>query len=62
MAPDSANVFIRQLTGVRFVAAAWVVLYHYQGPLAAAGREVEHVCLMIYDVTEAAEAQLRQAP
>ena len=31
-------------------------------PLAAAGREVEHVCLMIYDVTEAAEAQLRQAP
>ncbi len=37
MAADSANVFIRQLTGVRFVAAAWVVLYHYQGPLAAAG-------------------------
>jgi hypothetical protein len=31
------NVFIRQLTGVRFVAAAWVVLYHYQIPLAAVG-------------------------
>ncbi len=27
------TVFIRQLTGVRFVAAAWVVLYHLQGPL-----------------------------
>ena len=33
--PDSASVdiFIRQLTGVRFVAAAWVVLYHFQVPL-----------------------------
>ena len=27
------NVFIRQLTGIRFVAAAWVLLYHLQGPL-----------------------------
>lgn len=25
--------FIRQLTGVRFVAAAWVLLYHFQAPL-----------------------------
>lgn len=31
------NVFIRQLTGVRFVAAAWVLLYHLQGPLAVLG-------------------------
>jgi peptidoglycan/LPS O-acetylase OafA/YrhL len=31
------NVFIRQLTGVRFVAAAWVLLYHLQGPLNALG-------------------------
>ncbi len=29
------NVFIRQLTGIRFVAAAWVLLYHLQIPLAA---------------------------
>lgn len=29
-------------------------------PLAAAGGEVEHVCLMIYDMTDAAVAQLRQ--
>lgn len=29
-------------------------------PLAATGGEVQHVCLMIYDMTEAAEAQLRQ--
>lgn len=29
--------FIKQLTGVRFVAAAWVVFYHYQPALAAAG-------------------------
>jgi len=29
------NVFIRQLTGIRFVAAAWVLLYHLQVPLAA---------------------------
>ena len=29
------NVFIRQLTGIRFVAAAWVLLYHLQGPLEA---------------------------
>jgi peptidoglycan/LPS O-acetylase OafA/YrhL len=28
------NVFIRQLTGIRFVAAAWVLLYHLQVPLA----------------------------
>ena len=30
-------MFIRQLTGVRFVAAAWVVLYHLQGPLNTIG-------------------------
>ena len=30
-------VFIRQLTGIRFVAAAWVLLYHLQGPLAVMG-------------------------
>jgi peptidoglycan/LPS O-acetylase OafA/YrhL len=29
--------FIGQLTGVRFVAAVWVMLYHYQAPLAALG-------------------------
>ncbi len=29
--------FIRQLTGVRFIAAAWVMLYHYQPALAASG-------------------------
>ena len=29
--------FIGQLTGVRFVAAFWVLLYHYQGALATAG-------------------------
>ncbi|NQU37674.1 MAG: acyltransferase [Actinobacteria bacterium] len=29
--------FIRQLTGVRFVAAFWVVLYHYQPAFATAG-------------------------
>ena len=34
LAPGSfVNVFIRQLTGIRFVAAAWVLLYHLQGPL-----------------------------
>jgi peptidoglycan/LPS O-acetylase OafA/YrhL len=31
------NVFIRQLTGIRFVAAAWVLLYHLQGQLAVIG-------------------------
>jgi peptidoglycan/LPS O-acetylase OafA/YrhL len=31
------NVFIRQLTGIRFVAAAWVLLYHFQGPLGTIG-------------------------
>jgi peptidoglycan/LPS O-acetylase OafA/YrhL len=31
------SVFIRQLTGVRFVAAAWVLLYHLQGPLDNVG-------------------------
>lgn len=31
------NVFIRQLTGIRFVAAAWVLLYHFQVPLAVVG-------------------------
>lgn len=29
--------FIRQLTGVRFFAAFWVLLYHYQPALATAG-------------------------
>ena len=29
--------FIGQLTGVRFVAAAWVMLYHFQVPLAVSG-------------------------
>ncbi|CAB4852055.1 unannotated protein [freshwater metagenome] len=29
--------FIGQLTGVRFVAAAWVMLYHFQVPLATIG-------------------------
>lgn len=38
MAPSLAvNVFIRQLTGIRFIAAAWVVLYHLQGPLDKLG-------------------------
>jgi peptidoglycan/LPS O-acetylase OafA/YrhL len=27
------NAFIRQLTGVRFIAAFWVLMYHFQGPL-----------------------------
>ncbi|MDA3021063.1 MAG: acyltransferase [Actinomycetota bacterium] len=31
------NVFIRQLTGIRFIAAAWVLLYHLQGPLNTLG-------------------------
>ncbi|MEZ5115098.1 MAG: acyltransferase family protein [Candidatus Nanopelagicales bacterium] len=31
------NQFIRQLTGVRFVAAAWVLLYHLQVPLDRIG-------------------------
>lgn len=31
------NTFIRQLTGIRLVAAAWVLLYHAQGPLDAIG-------------------------
>ena len=30
-------IFIRQLTGIRFVAAAWVLLYHLQGPLDTIG-------------------------
>ena len=29
--------FIGQLTGVRFVAAVWVMLYHFQAPLATLG-------------------------
>lgn len=33
----NVNLFIRQLTGIRFVAAAWVLLYHLQGPLANLG-------------------------
>lgn len=31
------NTFIRQLTGIRLVAAAWVLLYHAQGPLDSIG-------------------------
>ncbi|MFM7062390.1 MAG: acyltransferase family protein [Actinomycetes bacterium] len=31
------NVFIRQLTGIRFIAAAWVLMYHLQGPLDRIG-------------------------
>lgn len=31
------GLFIRQLTGVRFLAAFWVLLYHYQPALATAG-------------------------
>ena len=31
------NLFIRQLTGIRFIAAAWVLLYHLQGPLDQLG-------------------------
>lgn len=31
------NAFIRQLTGVRLVAAAWVLLYHAQGQLNTIG-------------------------
>lgn len=30
-------MFIRQLTGIRFVAAAWVVLYHFHEPLQRLG-------------------------
>ena len=31
------NVFIRQLTGIRFVAAFWVFAYHLQGPFNVLG-------------------------
>ena len=31
------NVFIRQLTGIRLVAAVWVLLYHSQAQLDAIG-------------------------
>lgn len=31
------NLFIRQLTGIRFIAAAWVLAYHLQGPLQPLG-------------------------
>ncbi len=31
------SVFIRQLTGIRFVAAFWVLAYHMQGPLNVIG-------------------------
>ena len=31
------TVFIRQLTGIRFVAATWVLFYHLQGPLTTIG-------------------------
>lgn len=37
MAQGTQQRFIGQLTGVRFVAAFWVMLYHYQGALATAG-------------------------
>ena len=37
MAESRPQRFIGQLTGVRFVAAFWVLLYHYQGALATAG-------------------------
>lgn len=37
MAQGKQQRFIGQLTGVRFVAAFWVLLYHYQGALATAG-------------------------
>jgi peptidoglycan/LPS O-acetylase OafA/YrhL len=33
----AVSVFIRQLTGIRFIAAAWVLLYHVQGPLGSLG-------------------------
>ena len=33
----SSPTFIRQLTGVRFVAAFWVLMYHFQVPLAVLG-------------------------
>ena len=31
------NVFIRQLTGIRLVAAVWVLLYHSQSQLDTIG-------------------------
>lgn len=31
------SVFIRQLTGIRFVAAFWVLIYHLQGPFNVLG-------------------------
>ena len=31
------SLFIRQLTGIRFIAAAWVLAYHLQGPLQPLG-------------------------
>ena len=34
---SGSPTFIRQLTGVRFVAAFWVVLYHFQLPLVTMG-------------------------
>jgi peptidoglycan/LPS O-acetylase OafA/YrhL len=34
---QGVNIFIRQLTGIRFIAAAWVLLYHVQGPLQVLG-------------------------
>jgi len=37
VAQGTQQRFIGQLTGVRFVAATWVMLYHYQGALATAG-------------------------
>ena len=37
------NVFIRQLTGVRFLAAAWVLLYHLQVMMVAKGITLDDV-------------------
>jgi peptidoglycan/LPS O-acetylase OafA/YrhL len=37
VAQGTQQRFIGQLTGVRFVAAFWVLLYHFQGALATAG-------------------------
>jgi len=34
---SAVTEFIRQLTGVRFVAAFWVLMYHFQLPLATLG-------------------------
>lgn len=36
-AASGSPTFIKQLTGVRFVAAFWVMMYHFQIPLATLG-------------------------